>query len=50
METIVIKSRIIEWVRFTYSPLGKAFAKLEKKVEEEWKTQIKLWKSLELFD
>ena len=34
------QSRIIEQARFTYSPLGKAFEKQTKTVEEQGKKQV----------
>ena len=38
-------SRIMEQVKFTYSPLGKAFEKQIKKIEEqEEKHKLKLYK------
>ena len=38
------RQQIIEQTKFTYSPLGKAFEKQIKTIEEQWKEQIKLIK------
>ena len=38
--------QIIEQVKFTYSPLGKAFKKQRKWVEEQGKKQIEAFKSI----
>ena len=38
------QSRIIEQTRFTYSPLGKAFEKQTKTIEDQWKKQRKVIK------
>ena len=35
------RQQIIEQTKFTYSPLGKAFEKQIKTIEEQWKEQIK---------
>ena len=38
------QSRIIEQAKFTYSPLGKAFEKQIKTIEEQEKNKLKPWK------
>ena len=41
------QSRIIEQAKFTYIPLGKAFEKQTKMIEEQGEKQIKYLKSME---
>ena len=38
------ENRMIEKARFTYSPLGKAFEKQIKKIEEQGRKQVKALK------
>ena len=40
------QSKIIEQARFTYSPLGKAFEKQIKTIEEQGKKQVEVLKSI----
>ena len=40
-------SRIIEQEELTYSPLGKAFEKQMKAIEEQWKKEVEFLKVLE---
>ena len=41
------QSRIIELAKFTYSPLGKAFEKQTKTIEEQGENKLKQLKSME---
>ena len=40
------EKQIIEQVKFTYSPLGKAFQKQTKKIEDQGKNQVDILKTL----
>ena len=42
------QSRIIEQAMFTYSPLGKAFQKQIKTIEDQWIKQVTALKALKL--
>ena len=42
------QSRIIEQANFTYSPLGKAFEKQTKTIEEQGKKQVEVLEDLKL--
>ena len=40
------QEKVIEWSKFTYSPLGKAFQKQIKTIEDQGEKQVKALKSL----
>ena len=44
------QKQIIEQAKFTYSPLGKAFEKLTKTIEDQGQKQVDAFKSLESSD
>ena len=44
---LLINNKIIEQAKFTYSPLGKAFEKQTKRIEDQGEKRISVLKSLE---